>query len=154
MYNLIREQALPADKATLWAFISRPENLNKITPDNLGFQIETSLPAEMYNGLLIEYRVKLPILGWQRWVTEIKHIRDGISFVDEMRFGPYAFWYHYHEIEERGGQVVMHDRVSYKMPFGFLGRIVHAILVRGMLEEIFSFREKEMEQLFGGKSTT
>jgi hypothetical protein len=30
------------------------------------------------------------MLGWQHWITEIKHIREGVSFVDEQRHGPYA----------------------------------------------------------------
>ena len=149
MYTLVREQHLPVSPAEAWRFISRPENLNRITPKDLGFQILSELPEEMYPGLIIQYRIKLPILGWQRWVTEIKHVQNGIRFVDEQRFGPYRFWYHLHELEEQNGEVLMRDRVHYTLPFGFLGRIAHALFVRRMLEQIFSFREAALKEMFG-----
>jgi ligand-binding SRPBCC domain-containing protein len=43
----------------------------------------------------------------------------------------------------------MRDRVHYQVPLGFLGRLVHPIIVRPRLEEIFSFRFKAAEELFG-----
>ena len=107
-----------------------PENLNRITPPELDFEIITDLPDEMLNGLIIEYRIGIPLLGKQGWLTEIKHIRPQHSFVDEQRVGPYQLWYHYHEITEVEDGVRFIDRVHYALPFGPLGALAHILYVR------------------------
>jgi hypothetical protein len=42
----------------------------------------------------------------------------------------------------------MDDRVEYELPFGPLGRLVHALRVRRQLEEIFDFRRRAIEEIF------
>ncbi len=103
----------------------------------------------MYEGLLIEYRISVPLFGKQKWLTEIRHIRPGRSFVDEQRIGPYRLWYHYHEVQpgRRGGSV-MTDNVTYIMPFSPAGDLVHRIIVRRQLEQIFDFRKSALEKIF------
>ncbi|MFT5837357.1 MAG: ligand-binding SRPBCC domain-containing protein, partial [Candidatus Azotimanducaceae bacterium] len=98
IYELYREQTIHTDLETAWNFIRSPQNLDKITPADMAFEIIGELPVEMYDGLLIEYRVGIPLIGKQTWLTELKHIRERHSFVDEQRIGPYKIWYHYHEI--------------------------------------------------------
>ena len=147
MYNLNREIILNTNVEKAWNFIKDPRNLDRITPNNLQFQIVSSVPEEMFNGLLIEYLVKIPIIGNQSWLTEIKHIREKHSFVDEQRVGPYTLWYHYHEIQPVEGGVKVIDRVTYKVPFGILGKIIHAVFIKKILEEIFDYREKNLSTL-------
>ena len=43
----------------------------------------------------------------------------------------------------------MEDIIDYKIPFGVLGQLVHPILVKPKLEEIFNYRTKKLEALFG-----
>lgn len=148
MYQLYREQLLKASKEQLWAFISRPENLNEITPPELEFTIKNQVPDKMYPGLIIQYQVKLPWLGTQDWVTEIKHIIEGRQFVDEQRIGPYKFWYHYHALEETENGVRMIDQVSYLPPYGSLGKAANTLFISRQLDSIFGFRKKVMEQRF------
>lgn len=145
MYILEREQQICSSIEKVWSFISRPENLNDITPDELKFNIVTAVPPIMYNGLIVEYRIKIPFFGTQQWVTEIKHIKEGVSFVDEQRIGPYKFWYHYHELKQNGDNCTMFDRVHYKLPFGIVGKIVHKIFIKKMLNKIFDYRWKKFE---------
>ncbi len=103
----------------------------------------------MYEGLFIHYKVS-PLAGIpMKWTTEITHIRPMEYFVDEQRVGPYSIWHHEHFFESIPGGVRMRDRVHYQVPLGFLGRLVHPIMVRPRLEEIFSFRFKAAEELFG-----
>jgi len=148
MHILERRQAFTCSAETLWQFISRPENLNAITPPDLDFEIRSNVPERMYDGLLIEYRVRIPVLGKQGWVTEIKHIRDGISFVDEQRFGPYRFWFHYHEVIPTDAGADMIDRVHYVAPFGVLGRMVETFFIRKTLKQIFDFRRERLHEMF------
>lgn len=42
----------------------------------------------------------------------------------------------------------MHDHVAYALPFGVLGRIVHRLLVRRQLEEIFDYRNRIIDEVF------
>lgn len=149
MYQLRHEIVLNVNKEELWAFIATPSNLNLLTPPQLDFHIVSTPPATMYNGLLIDYRISIPRFGTRRWLTEIKHIHDGVSFVDEQRIGPYRFWYHQHHLEALStAQTRMIDTVTYALPYGLLGEGVHRLLVKQMLEGIFDYREKRLPELF------
>lgn len=148
MQILFRQQQLKVSPEQLWAFIATPANLNLLTPPELQFEFCSELPATMTDGLLLLYRIRIPLFGRHRWLTEIKHIRPGSSFVDEQRLGPYHFWYHYHEVQARNGGSLMLDRVTYQLPFGPLGTLVERLLVRGMLERIFDYRAEKLRELF------
>jgi hypothetical protein len=43
----------------------------------------------------------------------------------------------------------MEDIVDYKVPFGIIGQLVHPILVKPKLDEIFDYRRKKLIELFG-----
>lgn len=147
MYTLHKEIEVDASLEKVWEFISHPQNLDRITPDDMEFKIVTEVPDQMSNGLLVEYRVRIPLMGWQVWVSELKHIEPGRYFVDEQKIGPYRFWYHEHRIEPAGDKVKVIDHVSYEVPFGFIGRIAHSLFIRPTLERIFSHREKLFKEL-------
>lgn len=149
IHTLCREQVVDTDLETAWAFISRPENLNKITPPELDFEIVSELPETMSDGLIIQYRIGIPFLGKQNWLTEIKHIRNRHSFIDEQRIGPYKLWYHYHEVTEVSGGVRFIDRVHYVMPFGPFGEIARFFYVRRQLAHIFDYRKQAMVKELG-----
>ena len=83
------------------------------------------------------------------WVTEITHVKEKEFFVDEQRFGPYKFWHHKHFFKAVDGGVEMEDIVHYKVPFGFLGKLLHPILVKPKLDEIFRYRKQKLTALFG-----
>jgi ligand-binding SRPBCC domain-containing protein len=150
VHTLRVAQELPVDRATLWDFLSRPQNLSEITPGDMGFKVTTPFePGEMYPGQVITYQVS-PFRGIRTsWVTEITHVEEGRYFVDEQRFGPYRFWHHKHFIEEEGDGVKMTDEVTYKLPLGFLGRMVNGLLVKRRLRQIFEYRQKVFEDHFG-----
>ena len=146
MYQLKKTQFIKTDLKTAWDFFSSPGNLKKITPDYMGFDVKTELPDKMYEGLMIEYTVK-PLLGIpMNWITEIKTVKELEFFVDEQRKGPYKIWHHEHHFKEVDGGVEMTDIVSYELPLGILGRIMHPFLVQKKLEKIFDFRFKAVEQ--------
>jgi len=149
IYRLHKKQNLPISIDTAWDFLSDPNNLKTITPDYMGFHILSGADRPMFAGQIIQYIVT-PVLGIKtKWVTEITHSIDKQYFVDEQRFGPYALWHHKHFIKEIDGGVEMEDIIDYKVPFGILGQLVHPILVKPKLEEIFSYRTKKLEELFG-----
>ena len=149
MYQLKRTQFVKTDLQTCWDFFSSPKNLKEITPEYMGFDVLVELPEKMYEGLMIEYIVR-PLLGIpMKWITEIKYVHDKQFFVDEQRKGPYKIWHHEHHFKEVEGGVEMTDIVSYEIPIGILGRIAHPIIVKKKLEEIFDYRFKRVDELFG-----
>ena len=149
-YQLKTSQKIPASLDEVWDFISSPANLQKITPDGMGFEITSgALPEKMYPGMIISYRVK-PLAGIPTtWVTEITHVREKEYFIDEQRMGPYRMWHHQHWVRPIEGGVLMEDVVSYQPPFGFIGAIANAVIIRRKLNHIFSYRKKAMDDLFG-----
>ena len=150
IHRLEQHQRLPIPIGEAWEFFSSPANLNDITPPDLGFQITSAPETRMFEGQIITYRVKIAPLVWVPWVTEIKCVEPGRSFIDEQRFGPYALWHHRHLFEPDGDGVRMTDTVHYGLPFGPLGGIAHAIFVRRKLEWIFGYRKRILAERFGG----
>ena len=148
MYQLKRKQLVKTDLKTCWDFFSSPQNLKKITPEYMGFNIKYELPEKMYEGLMIEYTVK-PVLGIpMTWVTEIKTVKDNLFFVDEQRKGPYKIWHHEHHFKEVDGGIEMTDIVSYEIPLGIIGRLAHSLFVRKKLESIFNYRIQMVDEIF------
>jgi ligand-binding SRPBCC domain-containing protein len=149
IYRLETVQNLPITKQKAWEFFSDPKNLKTITPDYMGFKILTGEANKMFAGQIIQYIVtpilKIPV----KWVTEITHVKEGEYFVDEQRFGPYSLWHHKHFIKPIKNGVEMIDIVDYKIPFGVLGQLMHPILVKPKLNEIFEYRRTALINLFG-----
>jgi ligand-binding SRPBCC domain-containing protein len=150
MPQLYHQQFIPADLATVWAFFATPRNLDELTPPDLRFRIVSDVPAAMFAGQLIEYRIS-PLRGvWLRWLTEIRHVREGEYFVDEQRIGPYRLWYHEHHFAPAPGGVVMTDRVTYEIGWGPFGWLAGKLWVRRQLDQIFAYRRKRVAERFGG----
>ena len=149
VHHLKQSQTLPVDREVLWEFISVPQNLNKITPPDMAFEIIGEPPEKTYAGLLLEYRVKVPLLGWSTWLTEIKYVQEGVSFMDEQRVGPYKLWLHTHKLEDVEGGTRMTDDIRYLVPFGPIGLLANALFVGRTLRRIFDYRRVKMEEIFG-----
>lgn len=150
MHCLKRTIKLPISVDKAWDFFSDPRNLQVITPDNMGFTITSEFfKDKMYAGQIITYKVS-PMLGIKmNWMTEITQVKDKEFFIDEQRVGPYKIWHHQHHFKAIDGGVEMTDIIDYVVPLGFLGRLVEPILVQGKLKDIFDYREKKMDELFG-----
>lgn len=145
-YVLEREQWLPRPIDEVFEFFSRPENLQVITPPWLEFRM-VEAPKALVAGSLIRYRLRwrmLPI----RWTTEITEWNPPYGFVDREVSGPYAMWNHEHWFSPNQGGTTMRDRVTYALPFGPLGWLAYAVVVRRDVEAIFNFRAETMRRLF------
>jgi ligand-binding SRPBCC domain-containing protein len=149
VYSLKTVQQLPIGIDEAWDFFSSPKNLQKITPDAMGFTVISKHHSEkMFPGQIIEYTVK-PLLGIPLyWMTEITHVDDKKYFVDEQRFGPYSLWHHQHHFKTIKGGVEMTDIVHYKLPFWILGDIANSLFVKQQLKKIFDYRFKKVEEIF------
>jgi len=150
-YTLERTQTLACPLDDVFAFFEKPENLARITPRSLGFEILTPSPIAMKSGAVIDYTIK--VLGVrQHWTTLITDYSPPHGFVDVQLKGPYTFWHHTHSFETVPGGTRMTDRVRYLLPFGPLGRIAHALFVKKQLARTFAHRERMIREQFGAAS--
>lgn len=142
-------QSLPVSLETIWQFLTDPHNLEVLTPPEMGMVTLSQHLQPIYPGQIITYHIS-PILNLKMsWVTEITQVRDLKYFVDEQRFGPYKFWHHQHLITEIDGGVELTDIIHYKMPLGFIGRMVHPFLVEPKLNDLFKYRKQQLILRFG-----
>jgi len=145
-YFLEREQSLPRPIDEVFAFFSRPENLQVITPPWLDFRM-VKAPNELTAGSLIKYQLRwrwVPI----RWTTEITEWNPPHRFVDRELSGPYTLWNHEHDFVADKAGTIMRDRATYGLPFGWAGGLAHWALVERDVRQIFDFRAETMRGLF------
>ena len=147
VYILERTQPVKKPLEEVFAFFERPENLSKITPPSLGFEILTPGPVAMHTGAIIDYTIK-PMGPRLHWRTLITDYDPPHKFVDVQLKGPYKFWHHTHTFEQTDEGTLITDRVRYILPFGILGRLAHALLVKRQLKNIFDFRRRVIENYF------
>ncbi len=143
---LHREQWIPRPLDQVFAFFSDAKNLGAITPAWLGFRILSPEPIVMRSGAQIVYTLRLhgfPV----RWVTEISRWDPPNGFDDVQLKGPYSFWHHNHSFEPIDGGTLMGDTVRYALPFGLVGRLAHACVVKAELNRIFDYRAKKVYEL-------
>lgn len=149
VYELHSEMEVPKSVKETFEFFEDPANLSRITPPWLNFVIRTPGPVEMKAGAEIDYTIRwfgLP-MAWKTIITEYE---PPFHFVDTQERGPYRLWVHRHTFHPAEGGTLVGDHVRYALPFGPLGRLAHAAMVRRQLREIFAYRQKALAEILGG----
>jgi ligand-binding SRPBCC domain-containing protein len=133
-----------------WEFFSNPANLQAITPNNMRFKILSGdNGATVQKGQILEYKVS-PVLGiGLYWKSEITEVQSPTYFADLQLKGPYAYWNHRHYFKAIEGGVEMTDMIEYKNPVWVLGDLANILFIKRKLRQLFEFRYKKMEELFG-----
>jgi len=137
--------SLPLPIEVVFDFFSDAANLEKITPPELEFNIDTPPPIAIKKGTHIDYRLKLWGIPFS-WQTEITHWEPPIKFIDEQIRGPFHAWVHTHGFEEIDGHTQISDEVRHRLPFWPLGEIVYPI-IRAQITRIFAFRETALKAI-------
>ncbi len=149
IHSLKATQFVPISLEEAWNFFSSPQNLKDITPEYMGFKILSEIPPKMYPGMIISYNLK-PLPGFKvNWVTEITHVKEMEYFIDSQLSGPYGIWHHEHHFKKVEGGVEMTDLLYYKLPLGWLGRMVNFLFIRKKVDGIFTYRSKILKLRFG-----
>ena len=147
-YELTDHFVVAADLQTTWNFFSSAENLHVITPPWLRFTIQTPRPIVLKQDSLIEYTIRwlgVPI----RWRTKIIDWSPTRQFIDLQVRGPYTLWHHQHTFVPVSNGIECTDRVIYGLPVPGVGRLMHALIVRRQLREIFRFRRSVISRKLG-----
>ena len=147
IYRLYHQQFLPISKESAWRFFSTPQNLQKITPEELDFRMTSPDEGKVYLGQIITYSIRLNKVFKMNWVTEITSMIHENSFVDEQRFGPYKMWHHRHTFEEVDGGVLMTDVVHFKIPFSLIAPLAYRLFIKQNLKRIFHYRTEKLDEL-------
>jgi hypothetical protein len=146
---LVSVQDVPAPRGEVFPFFEDPSNLEALTPPWLGFRILTPAPLPRGEGAVFDYRLAVRGLPL-RWRTLIEVFEPGRRFVDRQVAGPYALWHHTHRFEDLpGGGTRLVDQVRYRVGWGLLGRIAHALWIRRDLQRVFAYRRAAISARFG-----
>ena len=149
IYALKVKQNINRPIEDIWNFFATPKNLNELTPKEMKFEILSGKSDRFFEGKIISYTVNPFRFFNIKWVTEITHIAKNKLFIDEQRFGPYDMWHHeHHFFKNKDGSTTVYDKVIYKIPFGFIGKIAHKLFIKKRLTDIFNYRKKRINQLF------
>ncbi|MDX1701638.1 MAG: SRPBCC family protein [Melioribacteraceae bacterium] len=146
------EQILEAPLNEVFPFFATPENLEKITPSNLGFIIKTPRPLVMKKGATFEYTIKLGIIRFP-WITVIKEYHPPYMFQDIQRFGPYKKWEHTHKFIDMGDRTKIIDTIEYDLYPKFLSKIIDKLFINQKVEQIFNHRKIIIEKIFNKRNT-
>lgn len=141
----------------VWAFHSRGDGLEALTPDWLNLRIEEARgpegrpdPEVLEEGSTIVSSVQPFGVGpRQRWTSVIVDRRESEEhalFRDEMVEGPFAFWEHTHRFSVDDGGTLIQDRVEYELGGGPVGRVVDPFAVVGF-EPMFRHRHDRTSEL-------
>lgn len=148
-HHIYSEVELPLERAQVFEFFSKAENLQKITPDSVGFEILTPLPIEMRQDAFIDYRIGLGPMPL-KWRTLISVWNPPHEFADEQIKGPYRTWIHRHRFEEVDGGTRIIDYVRFELPLTPLGDVAVPLIYR-QLRGIFTHRNRAVPELLLGE---
>lgn len=147
-HRLERTQLIPRPVAEVFPFFADAENLARITPAWMGFEIVSPRPIVMQAGTRIDYRIRLLAGLPARWRTRIDVWKPGVRFVDTQERGPYRLWRHLHEFTPTADGTLMRDVVDYDVGWGPAGALAWRLYVRRTLDEIFDHRRRVIDALF------
>lgn len=141
----------------VWAFHSRIEGLEALTPDFLHLSVEAvrgpdgePAPEVLSEGTRVWLSVRpFGVAPRQRWRSKIvaREEGDGQALLrDEMVDGPFPEWVHTHRFFGDGDETVVVDEVAYELPLGPVGEALGPVAVVGF-EPMFRYRHRKTREL-------
>jgi ligand-binding SRPBCC domain-containing protein len=153
IHRIYRRQQLRMSMEQAWQFFSSPHNLNQITPSFFSVDITSPVPDDIYAGLMISYRMKAVLGIPMAWLSEVSHCEKPKRFIYQQRVGPFHFWSHEVSFTQNGEQTVLEDIVFYSMRWGWIGDLLHTMIIFDKLKHIFNVRQDYLQANWGAFST-
>lgn len=95
---------------------------------------------------------------WQRFTSKITAFERPTYFRDEMVAGAFKSFAHDHRFESTNGGTTMIDEVWFRSPFGILGIVVDAVLLKRYMTRLLAGRaeaiKREAEKQFAPRTNT
>lgn len=145
MERIERTVAINAPIEKVFHFHDDTKNLLKITPPNIRVTIETVGKPGL--GYEVTLKIRQFFFFVMRWHVRISAYEAPRLMVDEQVRGPFKTWKQTRLLNERNGVTELTDIVEYEAPFGVLGRIANAILIRRQIEQMFTYRQATTKKL-------
>jgi len=153
-YVLERRVWLPRPRREVFAFFADPSNLSLVTPPSGGLRWLKPPPPTLAAGAILDFSTRvvgLPV----RWRVFVREFDPPYRFVDAQILGPFARWEHRHRFVEgppddgRDGSsgTWVEDRVTYRLPLGPLGRLIHACGAGRQIAGVFDWRERRLREV-------
>ena len=120
-------------------------NLLRITPPSIKVNIETM--GEPGLGYEVVLKVRQFGLFTMRWKVRITEYTPPTLMSDEQVSGPFAYWKQTRRLREVDGGTELTDIVEYKAPFGILGRIANALIIRNQVLSMFTYRQATTKRI-------
>ncbi|MFB6171624.1 MAG: SRPBCC family protein [Haloarculaceae archaeon] len=152
-----RETRVAAPFDEVWAFHSRVQGLEALTPGWLCMRVERVRgpegerdPDVLEAGSEVTLSVQPfgvgPRQSWTSRIVERVEGEGSALFRDEMVAGPFRRWVHTHAFYEDDGWTRVRDRVEYALPGGEVGQTLSP-LARVGLEPMFRYRHRRTHEL-------
>ena len=139
--RFVKETRIAAPPAAVFAFHERPGALERLTPPWERVEVVES-PGTITPGSRVVIRTwmgPIPML----WVAEHTEYAPPHLFADRQVSGPFARWYHRHEMLDDGrGGTILRDDVDCDPPLGSFGRAFGSGFVRRKLQKMFDYRHE------------
>ncbi|HBB26226.1 MAG TPA: cyclase [Bacteroidetes bacterium] len=145
MERLERTVRINAPIEKVFHFHDDTRNLLKITPPDIKVSIETMGSPGL--GYEVTLKVRQFLLFVMRWHVKITVYEPPVLMVDEQVSGPFRRWKQTRRLRQVDGATELTDIVEYEAPFGPLGRIANALVIRRQIEKMFSYRQATTKKL-------
>ncbi|MEP2935820.1 MAG: SRPBCC family protein [Gilvibacter sp.] len=75
------------------------------------------------------------------------------SFTDVMTQGHFTYFVHQHRFRQEGIKVIMYDKLQYKVPYGFLGRVIDSLFIKPHLSNFITERNNHIKSYIEKSAT-
>jgi ligand-binding SRPBCC domain-containing protein len=144
MQTFIKSSYINCDVKSLFDFHIDTNNLQKITPNDTKVELLTKDFKPIVSQILKIKATKyfIPMI----WEVKIEKIDNPNLLVDLAIKSPFAFWEHKHIFIKHGNISELKDVVTFKMPFGFIGKLLERFVIKD-LQKMFDFRHKITKEI-------
>ncbi len=135
----VASSTVPVSAEEAFNYHDRPGALERLIPPWEHAQIEHSDGSLAVGSRVI---VKTSLLGIPvRWVAQHTYYDPPRRFADTQISGPFAKWNHQHVFDAAGDeQSVINDRIEYRLPMGWAGKLGGGAMARRTIESMFAYR--------------
>jgi ligand-binding SRPBCC domain-containing protein len=153
---LERRVWVPRPRPAVFEFFADPRNLPLVQPPTTRLRWLVPPPATVAAGTVLDFRVWWLAVLPSRWRVMIRELDRPYRFVDVQLWGPFQRWEHRHRftVDEpptgaTGPGTWIEDRITYRMPLGAAGALVHRAGFARALGRQFDYRERRIRELLG-----
>ncbi len=144
MQTFIKSSYINCDVKSLFDFHLDTNNLTFITPPDTRVELLTKDFKPQVSQILKIKSTKYFIP--MNWEVKIEKLDEPNLLVDLALKSPFAYWEHKHIFIKHGNMSELKDVITFKMPFGFLGRLLEGF-VKNDLQKMFDFRHKITKEI-------